>query len=384
MNSHSAPLAGIQVVDFTTLAPGPFASLMLAAAGATVIKIERPDCGDEMRSYKHAFGDNGATFSILNAGKRSIAANLKDGDTLRNIKKLIGRSDIVIEQFRPGVMAKLGLGYESLAKETPGLVYCSISGFGQHGPKSQVAAHDLNYVADAGMLSLGECPGQKPTVPSLLAADLAAGSYPAMINILLALAKRARTGEGAYIDISMTDNLFPLMFWALGLGWGTGAWPGGGNELLSSGSPRYQVYETSDKRHIAVAALEQRFWLNFCEAIEFDQGSIDEKDDPADAIKQVSLKIREHTAAQWAERFAGKDVCAVVVNSLQEAIQDRHYQARGLFEQQIINEDGNLINALPLPIVRSLQIDAANKLSVPAVGEFNEEYWNNETGCIAS
>jgi len=216
----NGPLADIRVVDFTTLAPGPFATLMLANAGAEVTKVERPDSGDEMRLYRDAFGDNGVTFSLLNAGKRSITADLKCDKDREQIKSLIKNSDVVIEQFRPGVMDRLGLGFTELSETQPGLIYCSITGFGQSGPKAQLAAHDLNYVADAGMLALGEHVAGRPSIPPLLAADLAGGSYPAVINILLALQKRAQTGKGTYIDISMTDCLFPLMFWCLGLGWG--------------------------------------------------------------------------------------------------------------------------------------------------------------------
>ena len=255
-----SPLEGVFVIDFTTLAPGPLASLMLANAGAEVIKVERPGIGDEMRIYKDAFGDEGVTFALLNAGKRSITADLKKSEDLFKIKELIKKSDVVLEQFRPGVMAKLGLDYEVLAEENPGLIYCSITGFGQNGPKASIAAHDLNYVADTGMLAIGDCSSGKPAIPQLLAADLAAGSYPAVMNILLALQQRNHTGKGTYIDVSMTDCLFPLMFWGLGLGWGSGTWPQYGGQLLTGGSPRYQIYTTSDARYLAVAALEDRFW----------------------------------------------------------------------------------------------------------------------------
>ena len=243
-----SPLEGVLVIDFTTLAPGPLASLMLANAGAEVIKVERPGIGDEMRIYKDAFGDEGVTFALLNAGKRSITADLKKSEDLFKIKELIHKSDVVLEQFRPGVMAKLGLDYEALAEENPGLIYCSITGFGQNGPKASIAAHDLNYVADTGMLAIGDCSSGKPAIPQLLAADLAAGSYPAVMNILLALQQRNHTGKGTYIDVSMTDCLFPLMFWGLGLGWGSGTWPQYGGQLLTGGSPdiRYTQLRTRD------------------------------------------------------------------------------------------------------------------------------------------
>ena len=371
-DSSPAPLSGIVVVDFTTLAPGPLATLMLASAGAEVIKVERPGFGDEMRIYEKAFGDDGVTFSILNAGKRSVVADLKNKDDLNKIKNLIKRSDIVIEQFRPGVMKKLGLAYEDLKASNPGLIYCSITGFGQHGPKSSVAAHDLNYVADAGMLTIGETRAGGPAIPPLLAADLAAGSYPAVMNILLALQQRNQTEKGSYIDISMTDCLFPLMFWALGLGWGANSWANDGGRLLTGGSPRYQVYRTSDDRFLAVAALEDRFWKNFCNAIELDRSRLDEVNHPREVIRAVGQRIQAKSSAQWRKIFEKRDACAVVANTLEEAVQDDHYLERGLFDQKIQNESGSLVNALPLPIVPELQSSRSSPKKVPSLGEHNK------------
>ena len=365
------PLSGITVIDFTTLAPGPFATLILADAGADVVKVERPGIGDEMRIYQNAFGDNGVTFSILNAGKRSITADLKDPDDLARVKALVEQSDVVVEQFRPGVMSRLGLGYEQLSETAPGLVYCSITGFGQDGPKAMVAAHDLNYVADTGMLALGDCDSGKPSIPQLLAADLAGGSYPAVINILLALQQRQLTGKGTYIDISMTDCLFPLMFWGLGLGWGSGDWPHSGKQLLSGGSPRYQVYRTSDNRYLAVAALEERFWREFCDTIQYSADPEVERSQPKEMISAIGQIIQSKTADQWTMLFEGKDACAVIANTLEEAVQDAHYRGRGVFDRKIETEKGELIDALPLPIVSNLMAQSPGPKKVPTLGEHN-------------
>ena len=367
----NAPLAGLRVVDFTTLAPGPFATLLLANAGAEVTKIERPGVGDEMRIYGEAFGDNDVTFSILNAGKRSVTADLKNADDRQRIETMIRDSDVVIEQFRPGVMDRLGLGYARLSEMNPGLVYCSITGFGQSGPKAQVAAHDLNYVADTGMLALGECSAGKPSIPQLLAADLAGGSYPAVINILLALQQRNRTGKGVYLDISMTDGLFPLMFWCLGLGWGSGQWPQSGKQLLTGGSPRYQVYRTSDGRYLAVAALEERFWRVFCDTIGYETDAARERDEPELVIAEIADLVKAKSAQQCRALFATKDACAVIANTLEEAVEDAHYQARGVFKRKIQTESGKLIDALPLPIVAELIEKSAKPKKVPRLGEHN-------------
>jgi len=368
-----SPLNGITVVDFTTLAPGPLASLMLASAGAQVIKVERPGIGDEMRVYDKAFKDNGVTFALLNSAKRSLTADLKNPQDAEEVKQLIDQCDIVLEQFRPGVMARLGLDYDSLSISNPGLIYCSITGFGQNGPKSSVAAHDLNYVADTGMLTIGRHENGKPAIPQLLAADLAGGSYPAVMNILLALQLRNQTGKGTYLDVSMTDCLFPLMFWGLGLGWGVDQWPENGNHLLSGNSPRYQVYVTSDKRFLAVAALEERFWKVFCETIGYAPNPQLEAADPSALILQIEQIIRSKDAAHWRSEFEGKDACTLVANTLAEAVCDAHYQSRGIFARKITKPDGTEVNALPLPICANLLDSRDEASNVPALGEYRIE-----------
>jgi crotonobetainyl-CoA:carnitine CoA-transferase CaiB-like acyl-CoA transferase len=261
------PLAGVKVLDFSTLLPGPMAGLMLAEAGADVVKIERPGVGEELRHYEPKWGRDAIGFALLNRGKKSLAIDLKDLRQVALLEPLIRKADVLIEQFRPGVMDRLGLGFRALSAINPRLVYCSITGYGQTGPKAGTAGHDLNYLGDAGLLSLSLGDPQRPTVPPVLAADLAGGSYPAVVNILLALMQRERTGKGSHLDIAMTDNLFMLMTWAMGQGLAAGRWPVSGNEFLTGGSPRYQIYPTADGRYLAVAALEQKFWDTVCELI---------------------------------------------------------------------------------------------------------------------
>ncbi len=374
VNVVAGPLKGIRVVDFTTLAPGPLASLILAQTGAEVIKIERPGVGDEMRIYEQAFKDNGYTFSLLNAGKRSVVADLKNPEGLEKVRQLILESDVLLEQFRPGVMQKYGLDYQSLSEEHPGLVYCSITGFGQTGPKSNIAAHDLNYVADSGMLSLTGSEQDGPGIPLLLAADLAAGTYPAVMNILLAIIQRQATGKGVYIDVSMTDNLFPLMFWGLGLGWGSGKWPQYGNHLLTGLSPRYQIYKTKDSRFLAVAALEERFWSEFCDAIGIDKSELNEHNDMSGACRKIAETILEKSADEWKDIFKGRDTCTVVVQTLEEAVKDEHYLTRGLFSKQVAMENDELVPSLPLPVVDELQEKPDKPFKTPKLGEHTESF----------
>jgi crotonobetainyl-CoA:carnitine CoA-transferase CaiB-like acyl-CoA transferase len=206
------PLSGILVLDFSTLLPGPMATLLLAEAGAEVIKIERTGSGEELRGSQPRFADTSVSFAMLNRGKRSIAIDLKVPDAVSRLRPLIESADVVVEQFRPGVMDRLGLGYDALSAINTRIVYCAITGYGQSGPKAQVAAHDLNYQADAGLLSIAAGADGAPVVPNALVADIAGGAYPAVLNILLALRDRDRTGKGCKLDIAMTDGLLPFVY----------------------------------------------------------------------------------------------------------------------------------------------------------------------------
>ncbi|MEB0164451.1 CaiB/BaiF CoA-transferase family protein, partial [Glaciimonas sp. CA11.2] len=241
---HHQPLHGITVLDFSTLLPGPMATLLLAEAGAEVIKIERPGNGDEMRSYTPKFGNDSVNFALLNRAKKSIAIDLKSVTERARLEELVRSADIIVEQFRPGVMQRLGLDYETVSRINPKIIYCSITGYGQSGPKAQIAAHDLNYVADSGMLALSTGADGAPVLPAALVADIAGGAYPAVMNILLALQARAQSGLGCHLDIAMADNLFTFMYWGLGNGFSAGEWPKRGKELVTGGSARYQVYRT--------------------------------------------------------------------------------------------------------------------------------------------
>jgi crotonobetainyl-CoA:carnitine CoA-transferase CaiB-like acyl-CoA transferase len=364
------PLAGVCVLDFSTLLPGPLATLLLAEAGAEVIKIERPGAGDEMRSYEPKFGAASVNFALLNRGKRSVAIDLKAPDALSRLRPLLERADLVVEQFRPGVMDRLGLGYAALAAINPRIIYCAITGYGQTGPKAQVAAHDLNYVAESGLLGLSAAADGAPIVPPALIADIAGGTYPALINILLALRQREASGRGCKLDVAMADNLFTFMYWALGNGLAAGAWPRPGGELVTGGSPRYQIYRTQDGRFLAAAPLEQKFWDNFCAAIELAQEWRDDARDPGGTRTAIAACIAAATSSVWRDRFKGKDVCCAIVASVEEALADPHFRARGLFARQLA-AGGREISALPVPIDAAFRGPAGAR-AYPALGESND------------
>ena len=363
------PLADIRVIDFSTLLPGPLASLILVEAGAAVIKIERPGEGDELRRYEPRLGAASAAFALLNRGKRSIALDLKAAGAKERLMPILRGADVLIEQFRPGVMARLGLGYEALAAINQRLVYCSITGYGQNGPRAHVAAHDLNYVAETGLLHLAAGPDGAPVVPPALVADIAGGSYPAALNILLALRARDATGRGCHLDIAMTDHLFPLMSWALGQGFAAGRWPRPGGELLTGGSPRFQIYPTADRRFLAAAPLEQRFWARFAETIGLEARYRDDRRDPSATTRRVGEIIRGDDAVHWRARFAGEDVCCSIVASLEEAVRDPHFVARGLFAGVLNGGEDRSIPALPVPLAPVFRV--ARAAGYPELGEAN-------------
>ena len=364
------PLQDIRVLDFSTLLPGPLASLILAEAGAEVIKVERPGAGEDMRGYPPKLGAESASFAILNRGKRALALDLRAPGAAASLLALAPTIDIVLEQFRPGVMARLGLGYEAWHAANPRILYCAITGYGQDGPRASEAGHDLNYQAGAGILALVAGTDGSPGVPPTLAGDIAGGTYPAVINLLLALRRRDRTGEGCYIDVAMTDNLFTFLFWGLAMGHGTGAWPKPGAEQLTGGSPRYRIYRTADGRHLAVAPLEEKFWQAFCDIAGVPAALRDDARDPAATIEAVAGCVALHDAAWWEAALEGKDTCCAIVRSLEEAVRDLHFQARGLFGREV-TIPGHVLPALPVPVVSALRAPAA-RAAAPRAGQDNE------------
>ena len=370
MTERPQPLAGIRVIDFSTLLPGPLASLLLAEAGAEVIKIERPGRGDEMRSYRPKLGADSVNFALLNRGKRSIAIDLKAEGALDRLRPLLQKADVVLEQFRPGVMDRLGLGYEALKALNPRIVYCALTGWGQTGPKSDVAAHDLNYVAESGMLALAAGADGAPVVPAALVADIAGGTYPAVMNILLALRERDRTGVGCKLDIAMADNLFSFLYWAVGNGLAAGQWPRPGAELVTGGSPRYNIYRTADGRYLAAAPLEQKFWENFCALIGLDARFRDDQGQEAATRQAVAQRIAARDSAHWEQTFAGQDVCCSIVRSMEEALRDPHFAARGIFARALVSGSDS-IPALPVPIAEHFRAESP-QAGYPALGEAND------------
>ena len=367
-------LEGIKVIDFSTLLPGPLASLFLSETGAEVIKIEKPGVGDEIRLSNPQWGEQSVSFSLLNRGKKSLSLDLKDPKNLKILIPILKEADIIIEQFRPGVMKRLGLDYESIKKINQDIIYVSITGYGQYGPKSMVAGHDLNYIGNAGLLSISMGRENDTVVPPALVADIAGGSYPAVINILLALRKRDLNKEGSYIDLSMTENLFPFMFWGLGSGFAHNKWPGNSDGVLSGGSPRYNIYKTSDGSYVAAAPLEDRFWNKFCEAIELPKKFIKTQNDQEKVIQEIRKIIGQKEKNYWLDVFNKADCCCSIVKSIEEAINDNHFKVRKIFENKIINNLGEEIPALPIPVDMQFRKDQ-KRASAPSLGNINDQFF---------
>jgi crotonobetainyl-CoA:carnitine CoA-transferase CaiB-like acyl-CoA transferase len=357
------PLSGLLVLDFSTLLPGPLASLMLAEAGAEVIKIERPG-GEEMRTFAPMWEGESAAFGLLNRGKKVVTLDLKTPEGREALKPLLARADILLEQFRPGVMERLGLGFETLHRDFPRLIYCSISGYGAKGPRASEAGHDINYIGNTGLLDLQPGPVGAPVVPPMLVADIAGGTFPAVINILLALRSRDQIGKGVHLDIAMTDAMFTFAWNALAIGHARGRFPASGEMRLVGASPRYQLYPTKDGRLVACGALEDKFWAAFTAAIGLACELIDDEKDARATRDAVAKIIASRSAEEWRPILAEADCCVTIVAPLAEALRDPHFVERGLFAHHYEAQSGAVMSALPVPIA-SVFRDKPSKKKAP-------------------
>lgn len=361
------PLDDLLVLDFSTLLPGPLASLFLSEAGARVIKIERPG-GEDMRGFPPRFGETAAPFAVLNRGKESVELDLKAPDALARLTPLIAKADILIEQFRPGVMERLGFGHEALKAINPRLIYCSISGYGQHGPRAQEAGHDINYQALGGLLGQSLKRGETPPLPPPLVADIAGGTMPAVLNILLALRQRDRTGQGCHLDIAMADAMPTFAWYGLAQGQVTGSFPDGGEGLLTGASPRYGLYATADGWFLAVGAIETKFWQTFCEGIGLDERLRDDRRDPEATRAGIAAIIASESATYWRALIEPLDCCCTVVRTLEEAVSDPQMSARGLLDAQVEEPGGRRLVSTPLPLAPVFREQAAGLRKVAASG----------------
>jgi alpha-methylacyl-CoA racemase len=283
--AETTPLKGVVILDASRYAPGPYCTLVCAALGAEVVKVERPVTGDPLRAL------DPEAFDRLNAGKKSLALDLKAAECRDALARLAARADVFVDGFRPGVMARLGLDHASLAPHSPSLIYVSITGYGEAGPYRERAGHDVGYMAMAGALGGAEAP------LTLQVADFAAGGLFAVVGILAALLGRNASGAGSHLDLSMHHGLSSLMMLASGTV----------GDLLSGRYPNYSLYRTRDGRGLAVGALEHKFWSRFCEAV--GRGDLVDRMGDPEARELVAERIGQRDLAHWRERFEEIDAC---------------------------------------------------------------------------
>ncbi|HEX8733414.1 MAG TPA: CaiB/BaiF CoA-transferase family protein [Ktedonobacterales bacterium] len=326
------PLTGLRVLDLTRLLPGPFAGQMLTELGAETLKIEEPGLGDGSRVMPPLVNGVGAAFLALNRGKRSVALDLKRPAGREALLRLAERADILLEGFRPGTMDRLGLGYETLLARNPRLIICAITGYGQSGPYSQRAGHDLNYLGYAGVLGSLARPGAPPPVPGPQLADVAGGSLLAVIGTLAALVARGVTGRGQVVDVAMLDGSLAFAPLLAGVALVTGAEPLPGAGPLTGALPGYNIYATADERYVTLGALEPKFWAEFCQRV--GRPDLIARQFPRDAaerdavIAEVAALFRSRPRAEWLALLANADACVGPVNTLAEAFADPQIVAR--------------------------------------------------------
>ncbi|HKZ98430.1 MAG TPA: CaiB/BaiF CoA-transferase family protein [Thermoplasmata archaeon] len=326
------PLDGLLVLDLTRLLPGSFATQLLTNLGADVIKIEEPVVGDYMRAVPPSVRGVSLPFLMVNRGKRSLAVDLKRPEGQEIFHRLAARADVLVEQFRPGVMARLGADHPSLAEINPRLVYCSFTGYGQTGPARDWPGHDITFEAHSGILGVTGGADGRPVVPGVPIADLASG-FNAALAILAALRTRDRTGRGEFIDVSIFDTTVALMLLNIAHFLGAREEPSPGETILTGVFPFYNLYETEDGRWLAVGAVEGKFWRRLCELLSLPRladvqfGDVEARRRVTEA---VAAAFRTKTGAEWERLLASEDLPVALVRRVSEVVEDPHVAARGL------------------------------------------------------
>jgi crotonobetainyl-CoA:carnitine CoA-transferase CaiB-like acyl-CoA transferase len=363
----SLPLQGLRVLDLSRLLPGPYATLVLADLGADVVKLEDPAGGDYLRWMPPMAGEQSGWFHALNRNKRSMALDLRRPEGPGVLLRLARRFDVVVESFRPGVLDRLGVGYEALSRENPAIVLCSISGYGQDGPYRDRAGHDIDYVALAGALAVNG-PPERPVPLGVQVADVAGGSWPAVAGILAALVGRASTGRGAHVDVAMAEGALAMLALQQAAADARGTPLRRGMEQLNGGSACYAVYRASDGGWVALGALEPKFFRAFCEAVgrpelgdrQFDDGG-------AGPRAEVEAIFASRTRAEWGEFASRHDVCVMPVLEGDEPRRDPQVVHRRSFVEVPTPWEGRAMPGIASP-VRFRGVEAPLR-PAPRIGE---------------
>jgi alpha-methylacyl-CoA racemase len=375
----SLPLEGVRVLDLSRLLPGGFCSLLMADFGAEVLKVEDTGMGDYVRwSPPHYEGAeqsaSGALFLALNRNKTSIRVNLKSDEGREVLLKLVKEHDVVLESFRPGVLDRLGVGYERLREENPGIVYCAISGYGQTGPLRDRSGHDMNYLGLIGMLGLtGETPDDRPIQSAGQIADLGGGALMAAFGILAALRERDRSGEGQLVDVSMADGALSWLAMVAGQFLADGVVPKRGLGALNGGLVCYRPYRCADG-WVTLGALEPKFWQAWCRGVERED-LIEQQFSPpgSDAHVAVQSVFMERTRAEWQEFASRVDCCLEPVLDIDEALESELVRAREMVVE--LDQPGAVepVRLLGLPVKMSRTPGDTNRLPGPGLGEHTDD-----------
>jgi len=362
------PLHGVRVLDLTRLLPGPMATLHLADMGADVVKIEDTETGDYARAMGPARGRSSVFFQLINRNKRAIRLDLKQPQGREVLLRLAKGAEILVEGFRPGVMAKLGAGYDDLAAVNPRLVYCSITGYGQDGPYADRAGHDVNYIGYAGV---GDQIGAReaPVVPNFQIADLLGGALTPVMGILAALIDARSSGRGRHVDVAMTDAVFAHAILPLVGFLEHGKAPGRGTGMLGGGLPCYNVYRTRDGRYMAVGALERKFWETLCDILgcpELKGKHIVYGEEARPVRERLAAIFASRAQREWAELFDRADCCVSPILTVDEALANEQLRARGMS----VVEDGLTQFASP---VKFSEFEFSIERPAPESGEHTDE-----------
>lgn len=367
-------LSGVKVLDLSRLLPGPYCSLMMADYGAEVIKIEAPGQGDYIRWRKPAIEGIGARHLTINRNKKSIELNLKTKEGKEIFKEMAASVDVILESFRPGVMDRLGIGYEDIAKINSGIVYCSLTGYGQTGPYRNIPGHDINYIGYSGILGLIGLKDGKPIVPGVQIADIGGGALMALSGIIMALFHKERTGKGQYIDVSMLDGAVSWLYAAASDYFASGVVPERSKTRLSGQFAFYNVYETKDDKYLTVGASEEKFWREICQLVGKPEW-IDLHEGPDDVQEKLKNEMTElfkqKNQQEWLDLLQTKDTCVGPVNDINELFADPQIIKRELFTE-MIHPVAGAIKQFGFPIKFSETPGSIHSHS-PVLGEHTEE-----------
>ncbi|MDD3365224.1 MAG: CaiB/BaiF CoA-transferase family protein [Syntrophomonas sp.] len=370
----SLPLEGVKILDLSRYLPGPFCTQILADFGAEVIKVEDPRGGDLGRSLTPLIEGESARFYTVNRNKKSITLDLKKEAGKTIFRKLAASSDVVVDQFRPGVMKKMGLDYDNLRCINEGIIYCAITGYGMTGPLRDAAGHDLNYLNLSGVTELTGSYQGMPAMCGAQIADISGGTLYSAIAILIALASRAKTGQGQLCDIAMMDCSISLLAYTLGEWSGWGRLPERGNDVLTGGYACYNVYKTKDDRYVSLGAVEDKFWAEFCEKIERPeyinlQWNISLQQDIQADVRAIMMN---RSRDEWVEFFAKSDICFTPVLTLEEMCVHPQVLARDMILKLAnVKGSGKDVALTGVPIKLSGTPGVA-KLSFPKLGEHTD------------